>query len=48
MMIGKIASSLYSGRETAFSFISSGLSDTDASNLYTLTQAFQTTLSRQV
>jgi hypothetical protein len=35
-------------RQYAFSSIGSGLSDTDASNLYTLTQAFQTTLSRQV
>ena len=35
-------------RQYAFSSIGDGLTDTDASNLYTLTQAFQTSLSRQV
>ena len=34
--------------ECAFSYISSGLTDTEASNLYTAVQAFQTTLGRQV
>jgi hypothetical protein len=35
-------------RQYAFASIGDGLSDTDASNLYTLTQAFQTTLGRAV
>ena len=35
-------------RECAFASIGSGLSPTDASNLYTIVQAFQTTLGRQV
>jgi hypothetical protein len=34
--------------ECAFAFIGDGLTDTDASNYYTLVQAFQTTLGRQV
>lgn len=34
--------------ECALAFISSGLSDTDASNYYTLVQAFQNSLSRNV
>jgi hypothetical protein len=38
----------FSNRELALVFISDGLTDTQASNLYTATQAFQTTLSRQV
>jgi hypothetical protein len=40
--------SLYSNRQYAFASIGDGLSDTDASNLYTAVQAFQTTLGRQV
>jgi hypothetical protein len=40
---------LYAGsRECAFASIGKGLSDNDASNLYTLVQAYQTTLSRNV
>jgi hypothetical protein len=35
-------------RECAFASIGDGLTDTEASNLYTAVQAFQTTLSRQV
>ena len=35
-------------RECAFASIGNGLSDTQAANLYTSVQAFQTTLSRQV
>lgn len=35
-------------RELAFSSIGDGLTDTEASNLYTAVQAFQTTLSRNV
>jgi hypothetical protein len=42
------SSPLYSNKECAFSSIGDGLTDTDASNLYTAVQAFQTTLSRQV
>jgi len=34
--------------ETAFNSIGDGLTDTDASNLYTAVQRFQTTLGRQV
>jgi hypothetical protein len=34
--------------QLAFSFIGDGLSDTEAGDLYTAVQAFQTTLSRQV
>lgn len=39
---------LYSNRQTAFNFVSDGLTDTEAANLYTRVQAFQTALSRQV
>lgn len=35
-------------RQLAFAFVSQGLSNTEASNLYTAIQAFQTTLGRQV
>jgi hypothetical protein len=38
----------YSPRQTAFSSIGDGLTDTEAANLYTRVQAFQTALSRQV
>ncbi len=38
----------YSNRELAFAHIGDGLTDTEASNLYTAVQAFQTTLSRNV
>ena len=38
----------YSTRQCAFSTIGDGLTDTDATNLYTRVQAFQTSLSRQV
>jgi hypothetical protein len=38
----------YDNRQIAFGFISLGLNNTEASNLYTLIQTFQTTLSRQV
>lgn len=40
--------SLPTTKECAFSSIGDGLSDTDATNLYNLTQALQTTLGRQV
>lgn len=38
----------YSARECALSSIGDGLTDTEAANLYTAVQAFQTTLSRNV
>ena len=38
----------FANRECAFASIGDGLSDAEAANLYTATQAFQTTLSRQV
>lgn len=38
----------YANRECAFASIGDGLTDTEASNLYTATQAFQTTLARQL
>jgi hypothetical protein len=38
----------YSTKQQAFAFIGDGLTDTEASNLYTAVQAFQTTLGRQV
>jgi hypothetical protein len=39
---------LFSNRQTAFASIGDGLTDTQASNLYTAVQAMQTTLSRNV
>jgi hypothetical protein len=42
------AGNFYTAKEIAFSFISDGLTDTEATNLRTAVQAFQTTLSRQV
>jgi PKD repeat protein len=41
-------SGLYSSRENAFASIGDGLTDTQASDLYTAVQAFNTSLSRQV
>jgi len=38
----------FSAKETAFSSIGDGLTDTQAANYYTAVQAFQTSLSRQV
>jgi len=38
----------FSDREQSFTFFSDGLSDTDESNLYTLVQAFNTALARQI
>lgn len=38
----------YSDRQNAFASIGDGLTDTQASDLYTAVQAFQTTLSRQI
>jgi hypothetical protein len=39
---------LYNSYQHAFAFLGDGLTDTEASNLYTRVQAFQTTLNRQV
>ena len=38
----------YANRQYAFAHVADGLTDTEASNLYTRVQAFQTALSRQV
>jgi hypothetical protein len=38
----------YSTRQCAFASIGDGLTDTDAANLYTAVQAYQTTLGRQI
>ena len=38
----------YSSKQTAFTSIGDGLTDTDAANLYNRVQAFQTALNRQV
>lgn len=38
----------FSNRELAFAHIGDGLTDTEAANLYTAVQAYQTTLGRQV
>lgn len=43
-----LAASLFTPHQTAFSSIGDGLTDTEAANLYTRVQAFQTALSRQV
>jgi hypothetical protein len=39
---------LYNNYQTAFSTIGDGLTDTEASNLYTIVQNFQTSLNRQI
>lgn len=39
---------LYSVHQLAFAFLGDGLTDAEASNLYTAVQAYQTTLGRQV
>ena len=39
---------LYSNKQVAFASIGDGLTDTEAANLYTIVQTFQTTLGRQV
>jgi len=43
-----ISNTYYGKRQIAFATLGTGLSNTDASNLYTRIQAFQTTLGRQV
>lgn len=42
------ATPIYTNRECAFASIGDGLTDTEAANLYTAVQAYQTTLSRNV
>jgi len=42
------SASSYSTRQTSFSTIGDGLTDTEATNLYTSVQAFQTALNRQI
>jgi hypothetical protein len=48
--LGKVnqVSGFFANNECAFASLGDGLTDTEASNLYTAVQAFQTTLSRQV
>jgi len=46
--VGGVNPNLYSNKQCAFASIGDGLTDTEAGNLYTAVQAFQTTLSRQV
>jgi hypothetical protein len=49
LLAGNILYSLeYSSREQAFATIGNGLTDTEASSLYTIVQTYQTTLGRQV
>jgi hypothetical protein len=43
-----ISAVFFSPRQTAFNYISDSLTDADNANLYTIVQAFQTTLSREV
>ena len=46
--VGNLSTAFYSNRQCAFSSIGDGLTDTEAANLYTAVQAYQTTLNRQV
>jgi hypothetical protein len=46
--VGGVNPNLYSNKQCAFASIGDGLTDTEAGNLYTAVQAFQTTLARQV
>jgi hypothetical protein len=46
--IGNFAGAYYTPKQYAFMSIGDGLTDTEAANLYTAVQAFQTTLGRQV
>ena len=43
-----IGTYVYDNKECAFATIGDGLTDTDAANLYTIVQKYQTTLGRQV
>jgi hypothetical protein len=46
--IGGVSPGYFDTKELAFSFIGDGLTDTEAANLYTAVQAFQTTLGRSI
>ena len=46
--MNNVTASYYSSKQVAFASLGDGLTDTEASNLYTRVQAFQTTLGRQV
>ena len=48
LLIGSIGTTNFSSKQYAFASIGDGLTDTEAANLYTRVQAFQTALSRQV
>ena len=48
LLIGTIGTTNFSSKQYAFASIGDGLTDTEATNLYTRVQAFQTALSRQV
>ena len=47
-LMGNNIAAVYSNNEAAFASIGDGLTDTEAANLYTAVQAYQTTLSRNV
>lgn len=46
--VGNLPAANYSNKQCAFASIGDGLTDTEAANLYTAVQAYQTTLGRQV
>jgi len=46
--VNNVSRELYSSRQIAFTTIGDGLTDTEASNLYTAVQKFQTTLNRAI
>jgi hypothetical protein len=48
VLLAQSASLNFSSKQCAFSSIGDGLTDTDAANLYTAVQAFQTSLSRNI
>jgi hypothetical protein len=45
---GGVSSGFFSNRECAFASVGNGLTDAEAANFYTIVQAYQTTLGRQV
>lgn len=47
-ILGFKNTTIYTPREQAFAFIGDGLTNTELTNYYTLVQAFQTTLGRQI
>lgn len=48
LLFGQYAGTRYSDKQCAFATIGDGLTDTEAANLYTAVQAYQTSLNRQV